>query len=358
MHCRPASLFGPGLHSATSRATCRVGSGPRSWRRRLQPCRAIGHFAPTAGRALSDCCWAYVRTSQLGASFDVVTHCRLRSSSRREDEDGRAVFDGRICRAGEVLASGTLTVFQPPDDSFLTWSAPVMIDGGTVLVTGSSRGIGRAIALRLARDGYDIVVHCRSRVAEAEAVVGGGTWPWVAPRAACSSTWPIARVAPKCITADIAEHGTYYGVVCNAGLAHDAAFPGDERRSVGFGDPHQSRCVLQRAAAARHAHGAAPRAGQNRHAVVGVGPDRQPRTGELQRGQGWRHRGDQGARGGTRQACDHGQLRGARPDRDRHGRCSRPDRGNSQGDPGPAQWDQWKRWLPSCPFWSRPVRRT
>ena len=45
-----------------------------------------------------------------------------------------------------------------------------MSENGTVMVTGSSRGIGRAIALRLARDGYDIVVHCRSRIADAESV--------------------------------------------------------------------------------------------------------------------------------------------------------------------------------------------
>jgi predicted hotdog family 3-hydroxylacyl-ACP dehydratase len=36
-----------------------------------------------------------------------------------EDEDGMAVFDGNIRRAGEVIASGVLTVFQPRDDSFL-----------------------------------------------------------------------------------------------------------------------------------------------------------------------------------------------------------------------------------------------
>jgi len=94
----------------------------------------------------------------------------------------------------------------------------------TILVTGSSRGIGRAIALRAAADGYDVVVHFRSRRDQADAVaaeiVALGRSARVlqfdvADRAAC------ARV----LSEDIAAHGTYYGVVCNAGSTADAAFP-------------------------------------------------------------------------------------------------------------------------------------
>ena len=40
-----------------------------------------------------------------------------------------------------------------------------------VLVTGASRGIGRAIAYQLASDGFDVSVHCRSGRKEAEAIV-------------------------------------------------------------------------------------------------------------------------------------------------------------------------------------------
>ena len=94
----------------------------------------------------------------------------------------------------------------------------------TILVTGSSRGIGRAIALRAAADGFDVVVHCRSRREEADAVVGEivalGRQSRVlqfdvADRAACS----------QALAADVAAHGSYYGVVCNAGIHADAAFP-------------------------------------------------------------------------------------------------------------------------------------
>lgn len=94
----------------------------------------------------------------------------------------------------------------------------------SVLVTGSSRGIGRATALRLARDGYDVVLHCRSGRDQAEAVQAEieklGRQARVlqfdiADREQCSAV----------LLADIEQHGAYYGVVCNAGIARDNAFP-------------------------------------------------------------------------------------------------------------------------------------
>ena len=94
----------------------------------------------------------------------------------------------------------------------------------TILVTGSSRGIGKAIALCLAEAGYNIVLHCRSQMAEAEAVKAqiqsiGRTARIlqfdVADRAACKQS----------LENDVDEHGAYYGVVCNAGIIRDGAFP-------------------------------------------------------------------------------------------------------------------------------------
>jgi 3-oxoacyl-[acyl-carrier protein] reductase len=94
----------------------------------------------------------------------------------------------------------------------------------TVLVTGSSRGIGKAIALRLAAAGFDIAVHCRSGRAEADAVAEQIE---AAGRRARVLQFDIAdrAAAGAALEADIAAHGPYYGVVCNAGITRDTAFP-------------------------------------------------------------------------------------------------------------------------------------
>ncbi len=94
----------------------------------------------------------------------------------------------------------------------------------TVFISGSSRGIGKAIALRLAQEGFDIVLHCRTGLSEAKAVMSEIE---AMGRNVRILQFDISdrSTAAKLLLADIAEHGTYYGVICNAGVTRDNAFP-------------------------------------------------------------------------------------------------------------------------------------
>ena len=94
----------------------------------------------------------------------------------------------------------------------------------SILVTGSSRGIGKSIALRLAQSGFDIVVHCRSRIEEAEEVAQSIRELGRQARVLQFDVSHRYETAEK-LLADVESHGAYYGVVLNAGLTRDNAFP-------------------------------------------------------------------------------------------------------------------------------------
>ena len=93
-----------------------------------------------------------------------------------------------------------------------------------VLVTGSSKGIGKAIALQLAKDGFDIVVHCRGDRASAEQTCAEinelGQQSYILQ-------FDVAdrQTTREVLEQDVETNGAFYGVVCNAGLTHDTAFP-------------------------------------------------------------------------------------------------------------------------------------
>ncbi len=99
-----------------------------------------------------------------------------------------------------------------------------MTNPRTILITGASRGIGKAAALLLAEQGFDIVLNFRTSHNKAQEIADE-----------IAKIGQVARLLPfdisnrseasEAINTDIETHGAYYGVICNAGITRDNAFP-------------------------------------------------------------------------------------------------------------------------------------
>lgn len=93
-----------------------------------------------------------------------------------------------------------------------------------VLVTGATGGIGQACALALAADGYYVALHYRSNGDRAKKLVeeieaAGGTAGTI-----CFDVTDRAATTDA-LTAEVEANGAFYGVICNAGITADNAFP-------------------------------------------------------------------------------------------------------------------------------------
>jgi 3-oxoacyl-[acyl-carrier protein] reductase len=94
----------------------------------------------------------------------------------------------------------------------------------TILITGANRGLGRAIAQKLALDGYDLVIHCHKNRVQLDDFAKELTSQGVKVE---TMQFDISNRQEtfECIEEYLKTNPAPYGVVCNAGVTADTAFP-------------------------------------------------------------------------------------------------------------------------------------
>lgn len=99
-----------------------------------------------------------------------------------------------------------------------------MQQGRRILITGASGGLGRAIARVCAQKGFTCALHFHSNEKEAKVTQG-----LISQEGGVSSLLSFdcanRNQTREVLEADMRDNGAYYGVVLNAGIARDNAFP-------------------------------------------------------------------------------------------------------------------------------------
>ena len=95
----------------------------------------------------------------------------------------------------------------------------------TTLITGANKGIGKSIALRLASNGYDLTLHCRSGIEELRTLASSIQREFQSKVKLLQFDVSNRSECKTILEGYVAEYGAPYGVVCNAGITADNAFP-------------------------------------------------------------------------------------------------------------------------------------
>lgn len=95
-----------------------------------------------------------------------------------------------------------------------------------VFVSGSTRGLGKAIAVRLLEEGYSVTIHGRSESDYARDTYD--SLQTLFGESVQSLYFDVGNqeAAASVLTADVERYGAYFGIVCNAGCSADVPLAG------------------------------------------------------------------------------------------------------------------------------------
>ena len=184
------------------------------------------------------------------------------------------------------------------------------MSGKTAVVTGGSRGIGRAICLELARRGANVVFSYAGNTAAAEKTLEELKALGVEARAVQGNVADPAA-AKTLIDTAVKELGGIHILVNNAGITRDglAMAMKEEDFDAVIETNLKGAFLCMKAAIRPHDEGALR---PHREHELGGGPARQPRPGELLRQQGRPDRHDQVPGQGDGRPRHHRQRGGPR----------------------------------------------